>query len=180
MMKVAWFSSPVSTVSTRDGWDHGRRFGEDTRKKKTLGYLDSHSAKASSTNNLSKYFHVDLRDWNYNYFGTCFYQRIPRHLPSARMVVPGCPLLKGGTNTKKSFSHKTYRILPFLRCLTTHNSRRLRNRTALSPQSHSHYWRPNFRCHCRWLKSLVSFLRRISTLTFKIQPYQFVITLSTW
>ena len=46
------FLSPVSTVSARNGWGNGRRFGEDTPKKKqnkTLAFLESRSAKAGST-----------------------------------------------------------------------------------------------------------------------------------
>ena len=48
--KSSRFLSPVSTVSPRNAWDNGRRFEEDTRKKKkTLSFLESRSAKASST-----------------------------------------------------------------------------------------------------------------------------------
>ena len=55
--KSSRFLSPVSTISARNAWDHGRPFGED-RQKKTPAFLESPSAKASSTNK-------DL-DWKVN------------------------------------------------------------------------------------------------------------------
>ena len=47
--KSSRFLSPVSTVSARNAWDHGRPFGED-QPKKTPALLESHYAKASLTN----------------------------------------------------------------------------------------------------------------------------------
>ena len=47
--KSSRFLPPVSTVSARNAWDHGRPFGED-QPKKTPAFLESHYAKASLTN----------------------------------------------------------------------------------------------------------------------------------
>ena len=51
--KSSRFLSPVSTVSARNAWWHGLLFGTHTqkkRKKETPPFLESRSAKATSTN----------------------------------------------------------------------------------------------------------------------------------
>ena len=64
--KSPLFLSPVSTVSARNAWEHGALIGAHRQrkvKKEMPAFLESRSAKASSTNKL-KYTHGTLQKHN--------------------------------------------------------------------------------------------------------------------
>ena len=71
--KSSRFLFPVFMISARNAWDHGRPIGKDRRKKKTPAFLESRSAKVSSTNR--KRFtscHVAMVTSPYAYFWLIF------------------------------------------------------------------------------------------------------------